>query len=334
MDRNLKNQNNHQLQMIEIPNKNLSSKKFHQLRMIEKPKQYLPSKKFQKIGNGLLDPFIKQGYTTAVQNVISKHADEIIVKMTIVRTPLQKALNILLNVVSFGQYEKAKAKNKYDDYFHLHLNVITNKGTKLIIEKNEVINVEVGHKLTPKSEVMPVSPVKQITLKELMDNAKEYMGKKFFTYNAKSNNCQYFVMGVLNGSGMTSPQYKTFALQDTESIFKNSPIFRKLANTATDIAAASTAINDSVISKGLLGNMVPNIISTPKKNDSKITKLRRHLLGFGNHPPNDDIKQNINKLKVAELKSIIKDRRKDFDRKVYISGKSKKELIDLVNEII
>lgn len=284
-------------------------------------------------GKGYVDSLIRQGYTSGVQSVLDKHGGETITSLTIVRTPLAKALNVLMNVVSFGEYEKAKSKNGYDDYFHLNLNVTTDKGTKLVVEKNEVINVQVGHKLSAKSQVMNVSPVSPVTLQQLMDNAKKYLGKKYFVYNAKSNNCQVFVNGVLHGSNMGKSEYTQFVVQDTDSIFKNSPGFRKLANTVTDLASASTAVNDSVITKGVLGTMVPEIglMSAPKSNDSKATKLRKHLIGFGDVTIAEP---DFHKFKVAELKYIIKDRRKDFGHKVHVTGKTKAQLIALVEEIM
>lgn len=283
-------------------------------------------------GSGYVNPLIRKGYTSGVQNILDKYGGETITSVTIVRTPLAAAMDILMNVVSFGEYQKAKTKNKYENYFHLNLNVTTNK-RKLTVEKNEVINVATGHKLSKNSEVMTVSPVSPVTLQQLMDNAKQYLGKKYFLYNAKSNNCQVFVNGVLHGSNMGSPEYTQFVVQDTESIFKNSPMFRKLANTVTDLAAASSAVNDSVVSKGVIGVMVPQIglASAPKSDDSNATKLRKHLIGFGGV---DGEAPNLRKMKVKELKNLIKSRRKEFNHKVHVTGKTKAELIGLVEEIM
>ena len=81
------------------------------------------------------------------------------------------------------QFEKVKDKNDYDDYFHLNLNVTLDNGVVLTVEKNEVINIKKGAKLTSKSETMEVTnPPENTTLQQLMDRTREHQGKKYFLY--------------------------------------------------------------------------------------------------------------------------------------------------------
>ena len=63
------------------------------------------------------------------------------------------------------------------------------------------------------------------------------MGDSFVRYSANQNNCQDFVLAVLESNGLMTPQLFDFVKQDTEAIFKNKPIIRKVVNTVTDLGA-------------------------------------------------------------------------------------------------
>ena len=87
------------------------------------------------------------------------------------------------------------------------------------------------------------------------------MGARFLPYQSASNNCQVFIMGVLDGNGLNNSERTSFVKQDTKSIFKNNPALRKFANTLTDIGGYANAIKEST---DLLRN------STKKKSLSDI----------------------------------------------------------------
>ena len=217
------------------------------------------------IGSGYLDPLIMQGYVPAVQSIIKKYGNETITSMTIVRTPLSKVLTMALNAVSFGNFAKVQKKNDYDSYFHLHLHIGLASGTMLILEKNEVINIEKGTNKTKDSETMSISNVPSITLNELLEKTKVKQGAKFFNYNSSSN-CQQFIKDVLLSIGINNQSYIDFVRQDTESIFKNKPIFRKIANSATDLGASMHTVQWALTSH-------PVRLPSAKKIARKITKF-------------------------------------------------------------
>jgi hypothetical protein len=68
------------------------------------------------------------------------------------------------------------------------------------------------------------------------------MGDKFLPYQSASNNCQYFIMGVLDGNGLNNSERTSFVKQDTKAIFEKNPALRKFANTLTDIGGYGNAI--------------------------------------------------------------------------------------------
>jgi len=84
------------------------------------------------------------------------------------------------------------------------------------------------------------------------------MGDRFLPYQSASNNCQVFIMGVLDGNGLNNSELTAFVKQDTKSIFAKNPALRNFANTKTDI--------------GGYGNATLQEISKPKDAIRKATK--------------------------------------------------------------
>jgi len=68
------------------------------------------------------------------------------------------------------------------------------------------------------------------------------MGDRFLPYQSASNNCQVFIMGVLDGNGLNNSELTAFVKQDTKSIFQNNTALRKFANTLTDIGGYGNAL--------------------------------------------------------------------------------------------
>jgi len=273
-------------------------------------------------GNGYLQPTIKQGYHSNVKKVVNKYKDNLITSMSIVRTPLDSYTTLALNSVSLGQFNKVRKKNGYDNYFHLNLNIVLDNGTNLIVEKNEILNIQVGTKKTSKSEVMNITEFSSnaITLNSLLENTKKLQGSKFYVYNASSNNCQYFIRDVLLSNNIGNPVYTDFIKQNTEDIFKNSPIFRKIANSVTDLGASVKNVQDIVTVESQKINKQIN-----KNVNKAVENVKNVFTGNG--------KPNFNKMKVKELKSIIKQNKKAFPQKVYVTKMKKSEMVKLLNEL-
>jgi hypothetical protein len=228
--------------------------------------------------------------------------------MVIVRTPLSTILNLLLNAVSLGQFNMAKQQNNYDDYYHLHLNITTDKGNKFTLEKNETILLKKGFTNNNNSQELIINNVPpNLSINLLLENTKTRQGTRFFRYSAKSNNCQMFINDIITSNNINNPEYIEFIKQDTESIFKDNPFFRKLANSATDIASVAAS----------------NGFTSPLLSVKGIGKV---LLGGGDM-------SDIKKLKVKDLKNIIKQNKKLFNRKITVTNLTKKDLLDLVEEL-
>ena len=119
--------------------------------------------------------------------------------MVIVRTPIEKAITGMLSVISGNKYKKAIKEAGYDRMFHLALYI----NNKYLLDKQAVVTFQVKNPIKKNSERVSISIKKPITMQELIENTKKYMGdSKFSGYDAFKNNCQDFIIGVLGGNNI------------------------------------------------------------------------------------------------------------------------------------
>jgi len=182
---------------------------------------------------------IKHGlnqYPPNVEQVLNTYGNDPILEMTLLRTPVPSILLGAINAVSMGAFEK---KRQGQVLYHLRMDIITSRG-RLSLEKNERINMEVNPAIPKGTETMPVFPVPNITIKQFLMKTQERMGGNFFTYQAKGNNCQTFLLNALLANYIDNPQYNNFIKQDTEVLFSDN--LRKATNTITDIGAVANIL--------------------------------------------------------------------------------------------
>jgi len=174
----------------------------------------------------------KENVPQNVKNALSKIGNNIITSARCGRTPVQAVIQGAL---------KAVATVPYDNLFHLFIELTLDNGQKWILEKIERINL-VKEDRSKKQGVEFTSsfPVNK-SMNELFQNTKNKMGDRFLPYQSASNNCQVFIMGVLDGNGLNNSERSSFVKQDTKSIFSNNPALRKFANTLTDIGGYGNA---------------------------------------------------------------------------------------------
>ena len=126
----------------------------------------------------------------------------------------------------------------YEKLFHLGL-LITVNGTRIRVEKNEVIGIDDVYTLKPETETIPVPFNKQLTLNELLNNTDNKIGKeKMFKYSAFILNCQCFSKDVLESNGLYSDNIHSFIYQPMEDVIDNmSRYVPKVANAVTNTSA-------------------------------------------------------------------------------------------------
>ena len=213
--------------------------------------------------NRILD--FKELVPKSVKTALNQIGERKIVSARCGRTPVQAIIQGALKTV---------ANVPYDDLFHLFIELTLDNGQKWILEKIERINLVKEDRSKKKGvEFTSSFPVNK-TVNELFQNTRNKMGDKFLPYQSASNNCQYFIMGVLDGNGLNNSERAAFVKQDTKAIFEKNPALRKFANTLTDIGGYGNAAIQE-ISKPI--NKIQEA-TRPKVIKKKINKTMNKLI--------------------------------------------------------
>ena len=208
-------------------------------------------------------------YPPNVKQILNKYGNEIIQSITLKRTPVSGLITGALSVFSLGKFGERFQKS-FDELFHLFMEITTTTGKKISLEKVERINMIVNPARRQNEEVKQVSNLPQgITIIQLMENGRKRLGNQFFRYDSKINNCQRFILEILQANGIGDQSDYDFIKQDTEQLFEGLPILKGIAHTATDIGA----IANKTIQGGALQ-------TNPFENEKLVETIRR-LRGSG-----------------------------------------------------
>lgn len=192
----------------------------------------------------------RNDYPPKVRNLIKIHGDKRITHITIDRTPVPSVLTSALNAVSFGAFKERFDKLPYDKLFHLRMDLTLADNTHLAVEKNEVINMYLNPKKKKGGEQIDVIfRETDLTLNKLLAGGQSIQKDKWFGYSANNNNCQDFILALMNGSRIGNEQDKQFVKQDTSTLFKGDSFLRKFSNTVTDIGAK---VNEITTGTGMM----------------------------------------------------------------------------------
>jgi len=175
----------------------------------------------------------------SVKDIMNNHGQEIITSITLRRNPVSHLITGAMNAVSLGSFQKKLDQQPYDELFHLAM-LVQSANTRFLLEKVERVNVSssIGNPDGLETLSCPLNG-KEITVFDLINNTKEQMGKtQFLDYDPVSNNCQVFLMNVLDANGLLNAENKEWVKQDTEVLFKNNKVLAKVSKKLTDIGAS------------------------------------------------------------------------------------------------
>ena len=243
------------------------------------------------------------------QQLLDAYGDIKINAITIKRTPVSGLLTGALSVFSLGKFGKRQKEKDFDELFHLFMEFHLDNGKRITVEKNERITLSLNAPPRDKTEQEGVGNFdRSSTLNEVLKRTKQEMGRKFYLYSSAHNNCQDFLIGILNANDMGTAEDRTFIKQDTKALFKDLPYLRKFSNTLTDIGARA-----SVAMEG--GNAMRDAEITAIKRSNKSHKLKANMVGRvydkyitggmiapGTPPPGDILSQ----LQYGELLHLIR----------------------------
>jgi hypothetical protein len=178
------------------------------------------------------------------QKIFEKYKSNKINKIEIYREPIQKTIQTFFNLLSLGKYNEAK-KEKYDDLFHLYMLVTLDNNSKILIEKNENVYIRDEYQKNPDSEKIDIELGNEnLDLDSLLYNTEKAISKfKFYQYNAKTNNCQDFMINILKSNGLDKKEYTDFIKQDLNYLFSKLPSWAdKFTSLLTDLRAKISEI--------------------------------------------------------------------------------------------
>jgi len=179
----------------------------------------------------------RDDYPVKVIKILKQYGNEPIVGFSLKRTPVSKLLVNALSVSSKGEFKERLKNSEYDQLFHLYLETTLQSGKKILVEKNEVINMVPSSK-RPDEEIRVINKSPNgLTLNVMMEKTKKAMGANFFKYSANNNNCQDFIVKIMKSNKIGNSEDIKFVKQDTKFLFENMPNIRKASNTLTTIGA-------------------------------------------------------------------------------------------------
>lgn len=205
-------------------------------------------------GEGIFDSLMKTSTGSMPANVkalLDKYGDVKINSIKLNRTPVQGAVQFLMNKFSKNgnNFQKELSKLPYESIYHLQMIFNTVKG-RVVLEKNERINMQ---ERPTETETININFNPNLTIREIYNNGLKIAGDKlFYSYNASSNNCQNFILFLLKGSKLDTPEAINFTKQDTTALFQKDPNLRKIANSFVKIGAVvNTTMNGGNIKKDI-----------------------------------------------------------------------------------
>jgi len=244
-------------------------------RNIEKWKRYIGVEPFQNIaeqsGDGFRDVmragynFVKKGVqrvrdvmsdmrshaSPSVRAWLDKYGDDQIADIKVCRKPIFSMIDKVANLLSSGQWNKNKESLSYDKMMHLfvlfrvwHRDMNNVKCFK--IEKNHIVEIKSASWETDgETETMDVKTNTDMTMRNFLKYTERSVGaEKLWVYDARSQNCQYFVKWLLSSYGIWNSKLESFVMQNVEKVLEGMGLLGKAAKVVTDIAhVADVALN-------------------------------------------------------------------------------------------
>ncbi len=186
---------------------------------------------------------IKAGFSLGlpanIQSVLDQQGNKLITRGWCMRRPIPSTLEHIANTLTLGQFNQIKHKLGYDNYYHLWLQLTLDDNTPIILEKNQVVNIQVGDKGEPQN-LMEVPKLfnSNITLSDFFTNSVNKFGTDYiFDYDMVDKNCQKFVTSLLVANGVDNPKLRKFVNQNVSEAI-TSDFIKTSAKVGIKIATA------------------------------------------------------------------------------------------------
>lgn len=181
---------------------------------------------------------------------IEKYGDSMIDANSLVirKNPIQSGVEKVLDFISQGKYSEIKDRYAYDTMYHLRLD-FSIAGRNYMTEKTA--NIQFRNAITNEDdEVLKISNP-SIKFIDFVMNTIKRMKSNYFTYDAFTNNCQNYILNVLQSNNLITSDAKNFIYQPVDDMIKELPSYvKKFASLATK---AGSYVDKGLQSLGLRG---------------------------------------------------------------------------------
>jgi len=178
-------------------------------------------------------------FRAADENLLERVGEELVTRIVVVRKPIRTFVRRLANAIAMGRMRRFLATHTdYDQLFHLSIWI----NDQYCLEKEHVIRfyeVDAAPDATGEYFVVPV-PEPHRSISEWIERTWLFMGDRFSRYEAFTNNCQDFIVGVLQANSVDTPEAVAFTRQDTRAILRAMPfwvqtVFYAITNAAEHV---------------------------------------------------------------------------------------------------
>jgi len=169
----------------------------------------------------------------------------------VVRVPIASVFNKILNLASFGKWNANLNNQPYDKVFHLYvlMTYLDNGNIKFALsERNETVRFRSASSkdfTSDKNNVMQIPyTANSLTLGQVFDNTIRAGGDNIWVYDFNTNNCQDYIVKLLQANNLANPNVLNFVKQDTTELVQKSlnPVLRAGLTGITDIASIGRKI--------------------------------------------------------------------------------------------
>jgi len=182
------------------------------------------------------------------RKVMEELGNQKIVSISVYRAPIKVIpLDGMLNLITRGRYGELLKKYNYDTLFHLYMICTLENSQRVVLEKNERINIERSFK--EGGERVLAKTRDGLTLNRLVQQTAKFMGKDFFPYHPATNNCQRFLTAILKSNGLLTLELNEFINQDVTQLLDELDPSGLLVNAANNAVRVGT-FKDIVVSGG------------------------------------------------------------------------------------
>lgn len=236
------------------------------------------------IGN-IKDRFTKRldGFNNESTKTLNTYGDQQITGLTIAKKPVHSLIDKFINVMTLSKWNELKDKYGFDKMMHLCLVVKLANGSNIYIEKIDAVTISTTDKIKGNdTQYLQVQSPNNLSLSQFVDGSRSYVNndKKFFDYDAFTNNCQIFVGYFLNSIGKYGKAEKDFLYQDVSNLSKEMPTYAKtIMNGITNLGQIFNRVRgagDLVIHKVKISKNVSK--EQAHKHAQEIASTKKRLL--------------------------------------------------------